>query len=596
MGYIARMPKMGMSMDEGVVVEWNLDEGDAAEAGDAVAVVESEKASNDVEAREDGVLRRILVPEGTAVEPGDPIGIFAGEDENISEFETEVSEFETDVSEVEAEVDDSADAGTTAADSPGAPSQTGMSGSAEASESSATTDDVQATPGARQLADETGVNLAAVDGSGPQGVVVEADVEDASASESEPAEADVRATPGARHAAEERGVSLAGVDGTGPQGVITREDVEEHQAGTESEGATRTVVETRELSGIQQSVSERLSESARNAVHVTLNRSIDTAALRSVQAAASERDVDGSLTDLLVKAVGRTLSEHSEFNAIYEDGEYQLIGEINVGVAVDVEDGLVTPVVPSVPEKSTEDVNAERTTLTNRALSGEFDMGDLSGGTFTISNLGMFGVDHFDPVINPPQIAILGVGRTRDDGTMTLSLSFDHRVVNGADAARFLDALCDALTDRATLAGFFAADVDADALDDREIRVETADGFSGRYRTAHGNVGFDEPEDVGGSGSAPSPVDHLLGALGSCLSLSVRQMAERDGVELGRVACDISGTPTNGPLQDVRVELELDTAADTETVETVVQKAERACYVARSLSEDLPVSLEWTRA
>ena len=132
---------------------------------------------------------------------------------------------------------------------------------------------------------------------------------------------------------------------------------------------------------------------------------------------------------------------------------------MNVGVAVDVDGGLVTPVVPDVRTKSAEEVAALRGALTERALAGEFTSEDLAGGTFTVTNLGMFGVDSFDPVINPPETAILGVGRVRENGTMTLSLSFDHRVVNGADAARYLDDLVGTLTDPGTLVSFFDADL-----------------------------------------------------------------------------------------------------------------------------------------
>jgi pyruvate dehydrogenase E2 component (dihydrolipoamide acetyltransferase) len=255
------------------------------------------------------------------------------------------------------------------------------------------------------------------------------------------------------------------VEGTGPQGVITEDDVEaalEAAAGTDAGGAgaaTRTVSEAREHSGMQRTVGDRLGESYRNAVHVTVKRSFDASTLRAVAAAADAAGVEVSLTDLLVTAVGNQLDAQPAFNALFEDGEHRLIEEVNVGVAVDVDEGLVTPVVPEVTEKSVEELASVRSRLTDRALSGEFTSDDLAGGTFTVSNLGMFGVDSFDPVINPPETAILGVGRVRDDGTMTLSLSFDHRVVNGADAARFLDGLVDRLTDPVAMFDAFEADL-----------------------------------------------------------------------------------------------------------------------------------------
>jgi pyruvate dehydrogenase E2 component (dihydrolipoamide acetyltransferase) len=262
------------------------------------------------------------------------------------------------------------------------------------------------------------------------------------------------------------------VDGTGPEEVVTEADVRttldavsapaaRTTAGAASGAgdATRTVTEARELGGIQQTVSERLGESYRNAVHVTVKRTFDAGTMVDVAGMAEDRGVDASLTDLLLKGVGETMAAHPAFNALFEGGEHRLIEEVNVGVAVDVDGGLVTPVVPDVRAKSAEEVADVRETLTERTLAGEFTSEDLAGGTFTVTNLGMFGVDSFDPVINPPETAILGAGRVRENGTMTLSLSFDHRVVNGADAARYLDDLVGTLTDPGTLVSFFDADL-----------------------------------------------------------------------------------------------------------------------------------------
>jgi pyruvate dehydrogenase E2 component (dihydrolipoamide acetyltransferase) len=411
MAYIIRMPQMGMEMDEGEVVEWTRDEGDPVEEDDVIAVVESEKATNEVEAREGGTVRRVVVPEGGTVEPGTPIGIFAQPDEDISDLEAEIESAGAGDDETAGDDGESEAAATGAGDAGPAPSSGG------------------GTSG------ESGADA----GSG------------ASAEE-------VRATPGAKQLASDRGIDLTAVEGTGPQGVITEDDVADHAEPAGAGGpATRTIGEARDLSGIQQTISDRLSESYRNAVHVTVKRSFDAGTLRSVGATAA--GLDASLTDLLIKGVGAQLAAQPEFNALFEDGQHKLVEEVNVAVAVDVDAGLLTPVVPSVTDKSVEAVAATRADLTERAMTGEFTSDDLAGGTFTVSNLGPFGIDSFDPVINPPQVAILGVGRVRDDGTMTLSLSFDHRVVNGADAARFLDGVVENLTDLATLASYFETDL-----------------------------------------------------------------------------------------------------------------------------------------
>lgn len=501
MAYIIKMPQMGLEMEEGEVVSWEVDVDEPTEAGDIIAMVESEKAANEVEAREDGVVREILVPEGGVVEPGDPIGVFGGPDEDISDIMDEAESMsDTSSDSSAAESDDEpvetpqTDGATASGDqiraTPGAEqlasdegidlstvdgsgpqgtiteSDVEQQAAEDGAGGSSSSEPVRATPGAKQLATERGIDISSVDGTGPQGTIVESDVEDHAAdsggdtADSEEASA-VRATPGAKQLAAERGVELASIGGTGPQGVVTEGDVEEQAGGgaVDDSTAVRTVSESRGLSGMQQTISDRMSTSHQQAPHVTLNRSFDATALLDVKTAAAAEDVEISLTDLLVRGIGAELAERPAFNALFEDGTHKLIEEVNIGVAVDIEEGLVTPVVPSVATKSVEDVAAVRRERTQRALDGAFEMSDMEGGTFTITNLGMFGIDSFDPIINPPEVAILGVGRVRDDGTMTLSLSFDHRVVNGADAAKFLDGAVGKLTDANWLADQFEEDI-----------------------------------------------------------------------------------------------------------------------------------------
>jgi len=511
MGYIVRMPQMGYEMDEGEVVDWEYDEGDTVSENEIIVVVESEKATNEVTAREDGVLRRIVVPEGGTVEPGTPIGIVADADEDISEYEAELDDATSDPG---AETSETAGGDGTAASSGGA-TGTGRTGGHAAGRDSQHATEIRASPGARELAGEKGVDLAAVEGTGPQGVITEDDVVSHALEASEgrqpgngtgrtlelPEEPidtappnGVQASPGARQLASRAGVDLTAVDGTGPRGVVTEADVRDavdsggsgaatgaapspstDRGTTVETGASRTVTEARDLSRVQQTVSDRLSESYRNAVHVTTKRTFDAGPLQAVTEAAGAAGLNVSITDLLVKSVGAELAVRPEFNALFEDGTHKLVGEVNVGVAVDVDAGLVVPVVPTVTEKSTEEVAAVRDALTERALGGEYTSEELSGGTFTITNLGPFGVDSFDPVINPPEVAILGVGRVREDGTMTLSLSFDHRVVNGADAARFLGGLVETLTDPLALEGFFETDVLAAEGVDVSLSVDPDD-------------------------------------------------------------------------------------------------------------------------
>jgi pyruvate dehydrogenase E2 component (dihydrolipoamide acetyltransferase) len=397
MAYIVKMPKLGLEMKQGTVLEWHVAEGEDVSKGDLVAEIESEKSVGEIEAREDGVLRRAVLDEGETVEPGTPMGIVAGADEDISTLEEQLE------AEMGGEAIDATEPSDTEADDAAAePSRSGGGDGGP----------VKATPRAKQRAEELGVDLSTVEGTGPQGAVSEADVE---------------------AAAESAGGGAAG-------------------------GAPRTVVEERAFSGMRRTIADRLGESYRNAVHVTEHRKVDAEELlAAADAAEAALGTDVSLPDVLLVALSAALSDHPAFNATFEDETHRLYEEHNVGVAVDIEAGLIAPVLPDVGSKSLEEIAAERRETTQRALDGDYTMDDLRGGTFTVTNLGVLGVESFDPVINPPQVAILGVNaiaerpvRGDDDGvewrrTLPLDLSFDHRVVDGADAARFLGTLADHL-------------------------------------------------------------------------------------------------------------------------------------------------------
>jgi len=217
---------------------------------------------------------------------------------------------------------------------------------------------------------------------------------------------------------------------------------------------------------MRKTIAKRLRESYREAVHVTVSREVDA---RALAAAADAADV--SVIDALVRALSDALTDHPAFNATFEDGTHRLYEEQNVGVAVAIDDGLVAPVIADVGTRNLDDIAAERERLTEAVQSGDYAMADLRGGTFTVSNLGPLGVDGFTPIINPPEVAILGVNRIQerarpaggergsagdgpetDDGvvfreTLPLDLSFDHRIVDGADAARFLGTLTERIED-----------------------------------------------------------------------------------------------------------------------------------------------------
>jgi pyruvate dehydrogenase E2 component (dihydrolipoamide acetyltransferase) len=440
------MPKLGVEMETGVVVEWFVAVGDPVNEGDVVAEIESEKTTAEVEAREDGVLRRRFLDVGEEAPPGTPMGIVAVEDADVSAL----------VADIEGDAD-----GPTPVDEQSAPAEAGAEEGAPAHAASpeesrldsatADTNPPRAATSEREGADQS-----------PQG----ADAESAG-----PAARDVaprtprgriKATPRARKLADSEGVALSGVSGTGPDGCIVAADVAAAATGDRPE---RTVSEEREQSAMRATIADRLGRSHREAPHVTVTREVDVeAALAAVDRADEGAAVDVSVVDVVLAAVSLTLRDHPAFNATFQadDAVHTLYREHNLGIAVDVEDGLLTPVLADVRSLSPRTIAERRRRLVERVRSGEYAAETRSGGTFTVSNLGVLGTDTFTPIVNPPQVAILGLGRVRDravpaDGGIdcrrhaAFSLSFDHRVVDGADAARFLTTLDGHLQDAASL-------------------------------------------------------------------------------------------------------------------------------------------------
>jgi pyruvate dehydrogenase E2 component (dihydrolipoamide acetyltransferase) len=482
-----RMPMMGNTMETGLLAEWHVDEGDPVEADEVVAVVESEKAAADVVANRDGTLARVDVGEGEEVPPGTVIGVVLGPDEGLADAPPPRSRVEPGGTDGHG-----GDEGGTAPETDPAPGAGGDPATASLSDDDRSGGPegavrrVRAAPGARRLADETGVDLGEVEGSGPDGAVLIADVEEHLGGRTFVA-------PSARRLARELGVAPAEIEGTGVEGRVTESDVRRAAGlldipagGTDHSGpvasdvpasdgitgppprdASRlgvTVAEERELSGVRRTVAERMSRSAGEAPQVTLDRTVAVErAFETAEGLAEEGDADVGFTDLLVGSAVRALERHPEFNAWYEGEVHRLIEQVNVAVAVDAEAGLLTPVVRDAGDRSLDGIARERRRLTDAVLEGRHRMDDLQGGTFTVSNLGPFGVDSFDPILDPPQVAILGVGRV-SDGRCTLSLTFDHRVVDGADAARFLDTLARGVeSPAAVVAERAAAGADASA-------------------------------------------------------------------------------------------------------------------------------------
>lgn len=439
------MMKLGMTMTEGTVAEWHIPDGGEVKTGEDLYRLETEKVEMEVEAEAAGTVRH-LVPAEATVDPGAIVGyIYAAGEEIPDELPG--------AGAPQASADASAPA--TSADAPApAPAE------APAAVSGGR---VAASPAARKLARELGVDLATVAGTGPRGRITEDDVR--GAHEAAPiAPAQAPASPLARKRAKALGVDLATVTGTGPGGRITKEDVEAAASASPAAAApapTDAVADqTLPVRGMRKVIAERMYASLRDTAQLTMDMEADMDDCVRLRAQLIEEWADEgvrpSYTDIVMKAAARALRDHPRMNARFEGAEITLRGEVHVGMAVALEEGLVVPVLRHVDRAGLKEIAVESSRLAAAAREGKLSLDDMAGGTFTVSTLGMFGVDSFTPILNPPEVGILGVNRLREgvrwEGerpvrrqTMTLSLTWDHRALDGAPAARFLASVRDYL-------------------------------------------------------------------------------------------------------------------------------------------------------
>lgn len=436
MAHSVIMPKFGLAMTTAQVTAWLVDEGARVQKGQTLAEIESDKATLQLECPADGILGRIVVPSGQQVPAGEVIAWVVAPGEAVPDAEPHGVA--------------SPARGTRAAPQLAATSEVRK-------ERSARSGRVRATPRAKKVAREMGVDLSLVAGSGPGGRISAPDVE-AHVAASKTTRA--KASPLARKLAEDAGLDLASVTGSGPGGRVTREDVENALATRQAPtllGAEPPAVQLTTTSGIRRTIAERLSASHTTTARVTLFTEVDATALvdwrESLKTQAAIRGDDPpSYNDLLIRITAAALREYPYMNASWSDEGARQRAEVNVGLATDTERGLLVPVVQSADRKTIWEIAEDVRSLVSRARDGTITPEEMHGGTFTLTNLGMYGIDGFTPIINLPECAILGVGRIAAQPAvwrgqicirkrMVLSLTFDHRVVDGAPAARFLERL-----------------------------------------------------------------------------------------------------------------------------------------------------------
>lgn len=479
------MPKLGMTMVSGTITRWLKKEGDAVKIGEPLFDLESDKLSNTCEAMTEGVLRKILVQEGEEVPILANVAIVGAADEDISQL-------------LGGDVDTNPSA-----------KETESVAQKEPAALSAAEGRIIASPRARKVAEELGVDLTLVRPTGPGGRIIEKDVRNhKSAVLLVVCGGRINATPRARKVAQELGIDLVLVNPTGRDGRITEEDVRNYKAAkaqviADETIATSTAVkaspmaaraaaalgidltdvkkngrvmaadllaylgkghnevvptgseempvreEIRPMNNMRKAIARNMLASYHTSPMITINMSVEMDAMRDYREQLKESGLKVSYTDLLVKFVAQALRKFPILNSSVEDEKIVYKNYINMGVAVALDNGLVVPNITDADKKGLTEISVELKELSAAARAGTLDGDKMRGGTFTITNLGMYGVESSTPIINQPEVGILGVSTMEEKMVirkgepvirlmMTLSLTVDHRVIDGAVAAQFL--------------------------------------------------------------------------------------------------------------------------------------------------------------
>ncbi len=464
-----KMPQLGLTMTEGTVSQWFKKVGEAVAQGELLYEVATDKITNQIESTASGILLEILVAEGKVAPVQSVVGLVGVAGEAVGAAPVAAA---TAMGASSIETTTAVAAAASAASVPvAAPGQAGDSR-------------VKASPAARKMAAELGIDLAKVTATGPDGMVIERDVLGFGW---------VKASPASRKAAREKGVDLSLVIPTGPDGRVVERDVlalaEGKTAAKSSPLAAKLAADigvelssidkddrimkddilaavkgaaplaaaapakNKPLVGMRKVIAERMSQSWTTAPHVHLTVEVDmtaTMALKDQLAKASAQKA--SVTEIIIKCAAQVLGEIPVVNASISGNQIVYHDSVNMGVAVSLDDGLIVPVIRAAETKSLREIRAAVVDLGARARSNKLQPDEISGGTFTVTNLGMFGTDHFTPIINPPESAILAVCRTLDkpvvvSGQVVIRpmcnfvLGFDHRLIDGAVGAKFMARL-----------------------------------------------------------------------------------------------------------------------------------------------------------
>ena len=423
-----KMPALSPTMEEGTLAKWLVKEGDEVKSGDILAEIETDKATMEFEAVDEGKIAKILVPEGTdGVKVGAPIAILAGEGEDVSKAASAAPKADTPAAPPKAAPEPKADATPKSPPPPQAPVETPAAPAQPAAAPPAEGERIKASPLARRLAQAQNIDLSSLQGSGPGGRIVRADIDAA-----------VGKTPAAAPAGAPTAAPAIGTHLVAPGPVeqaIPHEEIK--------------------LSNIRKTIARRLTEAKQQVPHIYLTVDIQLDALLKLRtelnAGLESRGVKLSVNDLLIKALAQALIEVPECNVAFAGDHMLKYSRADISVAVSIPAGLITPIIVGADAKSVSAISTEMKELAAVARDGKLQPQQYQGGTASISNMGMFGIKQFEAVINPPQgmIMAIGAGEKRpyviNDSlqiatVMSATGSFDHRAIDGADGAKLMQA------------------------------------------------------------------------------------------------------------------------------------------------------------
>jgi pyruvate dehydrogenase E2 component (dihydrolipoamide acetyltransferase) len=441
------MPKLGLTMESGKIEKWHKKEGDKVAEGDVLFEVMTDKVSLEVESYNSGILKKIIKGEGEEVPVTEVVAYIGSEDEEFTESVSKAPEKDLEKKEPKAAV-----------------KETEKTAAVEDEEEIIEEGKIRISPLARKIAGENGIDISMIKGSGPRGRIVKKDIEEYMASAGGMEGERVKISPRARKKAEELGIDWksAGVRGSGPGGRIVESDVisfskklpEKAEITEEAAPGRLRISSKTELTGMRKVIAERMSLSKSTIPHIVLNAKADVTdfiKFREQLKEMSEKkyDIKITFTDLILKAAAMALKENIGVNSSLQKNEYIIYEDINVGMAIAVEEGLIVPTIFSCDKLKIVEIAKKRVELIDKAKNNKLSLDEIGGGTFTVTNLGMFGVRNFSAIINPPQAAILAVGEIYQEPAavdekiqirsfMDISVSCDHRIVDGAKGARFL--------------------------------------------------------------------------------------------------------------------------------------------------------------